>query len=191
MIFERWRTHRRLQHVPELGPDTLEGDLARVTGIVRVAREVLIAPRSERDCVGWRIRFHLGGGGDLSGGGAGVAGKFEASELRPFVIDRDGVMIAIDGEACALSLPASQPILAATGDPWRAFCEERMLGARDMMRWIEEVIVEPDMRVTVAGILVRDPQPPTDELGYREEQPARLRLTGTFDRPLLIGRPAS
>jgi hypothetical protein len=53
----------------------------------------------------------------------------------------------------------------------------------------EEVIVEPGMRVTIAGLMMKDltGAPPEGEAGYREEAPASLRLAGDVAHPLVIG----
>ncbi|HET9990081.1 MAG TPA: hypothetical protein VFQ65_16235, partial [Kofleriaceae bacterium] len=53
----------------------------------------------------------------------------------------------------------------------------------------EEVIIEAGMRITIAGLMMKDVGaiPPDGEAGYREEVPASLRLAGDVAHPLVIG----
>jgi hypothetical protein len=52
----------------------------------------------------------------------------------------------------------------------------------------EEVIVLPGMRITVAGLVMLEiPGPSVGELGFRDLPPARIRLVGDAEHPIVIG----
>lgn len=183
VVFERWRMQRQLRRVPELSSTTLEGSVARVTGIVRVLDESMIAPRSGRRCVGYRITLRFAGRET-------VGGRFESSELRPFAIERAGDLVAIESTEARFALPSVPPTPPLDREEWQTFRQERGLYQRTLaLGAIREAVIEVGMTVSVAGLvtIVTDPNPPSRELGFREEAPRSVKLIGDLDHPLLIG----
>jgi hypothetical protein len=188
-ILERRRARKELRSRPVLGAETDEGAVVRVTGVVRVAEETLVAPISARACVVYRSRV-------LSIGGFWVHRAFKPREsllMVPFVLERDGdnAAIAIEGRTALLDLPNTKLPPPRTSDERErrgAFLTLHGLKASEGGTF-EEVVVEPGMRVTIAGLMMKDivATPPEGEAGYREDAPASLRLAGDIAHPLVIG----
>ena len=182
---ERRRARRELRTKPVLDPSTTEGDVVRVTGIVR-AIEPLTAPLSGRECVVYRSRVDAT---SLLFRREAPRGRHEAIRLSPFVIDRgaEGTVL-VDGTHALLDLPAlklgddrarREQFLLSHGVPIREVARARF----------EETIVEPGMTVSVAGLIMLDTaeEPSSVERHFREAPPPTLRLTGNADHPLAIG----
>ena len=179
----RWGLQRQLRRIPELSPATAEGSLARVTGVVVVVHEAMIAPRSGRRCVGYRITLRFAGTSTVSG-------RFESSELRPFAIERGTERVAVESLEARFALPNVPPQPPLDREEWQTFRQQRGLDQRTIgLGRIREVIVEVGAVVTVAGlvVVVADDAPPTGELGFRDEAPRAFKLVGDLDHPLLVG----
>jgi hypothetical protein len=188
-ILERRRARKELRSRPVLGAETDEGAVVRVTGVVRVAGETLLAPISARECVVYRSRV-------LSVGGFWVHRAFKPREslsMVPFLLERDGdnAPIAIEGRTALLDLPSIKLPPPRTSDERERRVSFLALHGLKTSEGgtFEEVIVEPGMRVTIAGLMMKDltAAPPEGEAGYREEVPASLRLAGDVAHPLVIG----
>lgn len=184
MIFERWRTYRRVKRTPDLAAETPEGAVARVTGVVAVLRDTVFAPRTGRVCVAWRVRMFIGGGRDERTGGT-----FEGSDMVPFAIDRpDGSRVIVAATEARYDLP--QGIELVDNERWAAYCESRGIPAHLP---VNEIALEPGDRVSVVGIVAVDVDapPPSAEVGYRDGAARALQLAGDFDHPVLIARVRS
>jgi len=182
-MLERWRLQRELRRVPELSPATPEGSIARVTGMVRVLRESLIAPRSGRACVGYRIRLRFAGSET-------VGGRFESSELRAFAIERAGDLVTVESLEARFALRTVPPTPPLDREEWQQFRQDRGLYQRTIvLSGIEEVVIEVGTLISVAGLVVIEAasEPPTQELGFRDAAPRAFKLSGDLDHPLLIG----
>jgi len=183
---ERRRARRELRAKPALEPNTADGAVVRVTGVVR-AIEPLAAPLSGRPCVVYRSRV------DTTPAlfrREAPRGRREATRMAPFVIDRgaEGTVL-VDGSHALLDLP---PLTLDDGE--RARREQFLLThgvpIREATRArFEETIVEPGMTVSVAGLVMLDvPDGPSAvERHFRQDQPPTLRLTGNATHPLAIG----
>ncbi|MFT3700320.1 MAG: hypothetical protein QM831_44660 [Kofleriaceae bacterium] len=185
-MLERRRARKALRSRPVLDKQTAEGEVVRVTGIVRGTGQLLEAPISAKPCVMYRSRV-------MSAGGL-VRRAFKAQEsfaMTEFVIERDsdGKLIAIDGAHALLDLPQLKlpsPSTSAEHDRREKFLA--LHGIRSNNGGVfEEVIVEDGMRVSIAGLVMKDIGDVADEVGYREGGSETLRLAGNADHPLVIG----
>ena len=185
-VAERRRARRELLSKPLLDPDTADGAVVRVTGIVR-SIEPLMAPLSGRECVVYRSRADAT---SLLFRREARRGRHEVIRLSPFVIDRgEQGTVLVDGTHALLDLPA-----LALGDGDRARREQFLLlqgvPIREAVRArFEETIVAPGMTVSVAGLIMLDAaeESSTIERHFREAPPPALRLTGNAAHPLAIG----
>jgi hypothetical protein len=113
--------------------------------------------------------------------------------MVPFLLERDGdnAPIAIEGRTALLDLPSIKLPPPRTSDERERRVSFLALHGLKTSEGgtFEEVIVEPGMRVTIAGLMMKDltAAPPEGEAGYREEVPASLRLAGDVAHPLVIG----
>jgi hypothetical protein len=111
----------------------------------------------------------------------------------PFTLarDGDGVAVAIEGRHALLDVPnAKLPPPRTSDERERRASFLALHGIKSNAGGIfEEVILEAGMRITIAGLMMKDigATPPEGEAGYREEAPASLRLAGDVAHPLVIG----
>jgi len=187
-VLERRRARKELRSRPVLGAETDEGAVVRVTGVVRETDETLVAPISGRRCVVYRSRV-------MSAGGF-VRRAFRPREsfaMVPFTLERDGdgVAVAIEGRHALLDLPNLKLPAPKTADLRGRRASFLALHALKASAGgtFEEVVVEAGMRVTIAGLMMKDltEAPPEGEAGYREDAPSTLRLAGDLAHPLVIG----
>ena len=187
-LIERRRARRILRAQPLLQRETPEGTVVRVTGIVR-AIAPLIAPLSERPCVVVRARVEIRG----PIGSILPERLHEVIEIAPFLLEREREPpVRVDGEHARLDLPS------VALDRIDGACADRFLLRHGVplheapRARFEETLVEPGMRITVAGLVMFDPAaaPATDERSFRDGPPITLRLTGNVDHPLAIGEAA-
>ena len=186
-ILERRRARRELMARPVLAPETDEGAVVRVTGIVRAVGAPLVAPISATACVVYRSRV-------VSAGGL-VRRAFaprESFAMVPFVIERDdGKRVEIEGAHALLDLPSlalAQPRSSDERERRTSFLRLHGLSANGGGVF-DEVVVAPGARVSIAGLMMKDidAAPPEGEAGYRDEAPVVLRLAGDVTHPLVIG----
>ncbi len=117
----------------------------------------------------------------------------ESFEMVPFEVvrDGDGERVAIEGRHALLDLP-NLPLRRPRA-PEQRERRTRFLLAHGLKPkaggFFEEVVVAPGMRVTVAGLMMKDPTgaPPEGETDYRPGVPVTLRLAGDVAHPLVIG----
>ena len=183
---ERHRARRELLSKPALESSTTDGDVVRVTGVVR-AIETLTAPLSRRDCVVYRSRIDVR---NFVFRGAARRGQRETIHVAPFVIDRGAEgMVLVDGSHALLDLP---PVKLDDNDQMgrEQFLLTHGIPIREAVRArFEETIVAPGMTVSVAGLVMLDAADESSaaERHFREAPPPALRLTGNADHPLAIG----
>ncbi|HEY0251104.1 MAG TPA: hypothetical protein VGC41_06230 [Kofleriaceae bacterium] len=188
-MLERRRARRVLRARPTLGTETEEGTVVRVTGVVRARGEQLVAPISGKPCVVYRSRV-------MSAGGL-VRRAFmpqESFAMATFVLERDEDQrqIEIEGEHALLDLPNLKlPTPRTSADHER---RDRFLVLHNIRSnaggVFEEVIVEDGMRVSIAGLMMKDiGEPDEGEVGYREGGQETLRLAGNREHPVIIGEP--
>ena len=189
--YRKWRDKRR-RHLafiasPAAGTSVAEGTAVHVTGKVRITDETLTAPLSGRKCVAYIARMYIR---DNLLGNKGT--EWSSGEVVPFVIvEADGRRVAIDSAHARLDFPPL-PLPAGSGQRCDDFAKLHNLSAGARKRvFFEEIVVTEDMRVSIAGTLVKDAPgaPSTDERAYREDQAPALRLGGNAARPILIAVP--
>ncbi len=182
-IIERRRARRVLRERPELAASSPEGSEVRVTGIVRLLEDTLEAPLSGRPCVVVRSRIYAKRLSHVT------FNPYETLRMVTFVVERaDGSQVTVDGKHVLLDL---DPIKVPRNDARRTqlalalgvtLKEQR--GAR-----FEEILVEAGMRVSIAGLMMKDvvDAPPTSELAFRDTVAPELRIAGDAAHPLVVG----
>ena len=184
-VLERRRARAALRAIALLAPTTSEGAIARVTGTVAgIDGHTLVAPLTGRPCVAHRSRV-------APRGALPLGGVLERVELCPFTIDG---LVTVESVNTQLDLPRSK----LTPSPEQRDRYDAFLSPAGLWRHhaafgkygpeFEEVIVVPGMRITVAGLVMLEiPDPVAGELGFRDLPPARIRLVGNAEHPIVIG----
>jgi len=114
--------------------------------------------------------------------------------MIPFVIDRGAQgRVVIEGKHALLDV-APLSMRRDKIDPERRSQLLVRVGfaLRELGRaHYEETVIEPGMRVSVAGLMMKDlvSEPVSDELGFRDAPPTSARLAGNVEHPLVIGDP--
>lgn len=171
---ERKHLSDAIHAVPRLDTgESREGTLVRVTGRVQLLESevggLLVAPLSDKRCVWFRSETtHSIDEGTR---------RFVLERVRetPLVIDATHARVAI------APLPS--------GDYYSTRALEYSLEHRDSDGggvFMQETVITPGMRVTVAGTLVREHVASTGERGYRDDPATQLVLAGSEDHPLAI-----
>ncbi|HEX5060215.1 MAG TPA: hypothetical protein VFV99_12690 [Kofleriaceae bacterium] len=188
-LLERRRARRALREKAPLAASSPEGEVVRVTGSVRVLDQMLTAPLSGRACVVYRSRVQSGG--KLT---SRAMRPRESIAMVPFIIDRgpEGHVL-VEGKHVLLDIP---PLALKRQEMERARREQFFVQHGFVLREIghahfEETVVEPLMRVSVAGLMMKDlpTAPASEELGFRDAAPPNLRIAGNVEHPLVIGEP--
>jgi hypothetical protein len=188
-------TRRRLAKIkPTPAAELLDGTIATVRGTVGLVEPGadLSSPISRRQCVYWRVTFdELGIGGDYVELGRSDQG-------RPFLVTSDAGVARIVLEHARIAVPGSVSLYAmadlenaqhndAAIRLARTVCKRPNYPQSSSLR-VTELIVAPDMVVTVRGYCTREPDPRAADsvTGYRAELPMRPVLSGTQQAPLLL-----
>ncbi len=183
-IVERRRARRVLRERPELEASSPEGSEVRVTGVVRVLEDTLEAPLSGRTCVVFRSRIYA------KRRVARVAlHPQETLRMVPFLVERaDGSRVTVDGKHVLLDL---DPIKPPADSPRRTQLALALgVSIKDLRGAnFEEIVVEEGMRVSIAGLMMKDitDAPPTGELAFRDAEAPALRIAGDAAHPLVVG----
>ena len=188
-MLERRRARRQLRERPMLLPQTSEGTVVRVTGVVRALERTLIAPLSGATCVMVRSRVTVRGS---------VVQPLESFAMTPFVIERDEGAVSIEGEHALLDLDPLPRVSkrAKTPEDHRRRQAFMLLHGYSHRRaakaHFDETVLQPGMTVTVAGLMMKDVSDEpmaAGEQGFRDAGPVALRLAGDAGHPLVIGVP--
>ena len=178
-MFDRLRIRHRIRRAGELTRETPEGELARVTGVVRAIDPPVTSLLAQRPCVAYRTRMPP----------KDVQSRAlpDAVALTRFAIDR-GAASAVIVEATH-ALFDLDDVALPDGIADRIEHVRLMFGHKALAASAAESIVAVGATVTVAGILVFDPAADLGEgeHGFRDELDPAPRLTGDYDHPLLIG----
>jgi len=118
----------------------------------------------------------------------------ESIAMVPFIIDRGAEgQVLVEGKHVLLDLA---PLKMERRDfEWQRrqrFVLEHGLVDREADRAVfEETVIEPFMRVSVAGLMMKDlpTAPASEELGFRDAAAPNLRIAGNVEHPLVIGEP--
>jgi len=188
-LLERRRARRELREKTPLDAHSPEGEVVRVTGSVRVLDQPLIAPLSGLTCVVFRSRVQSGG--KLT---SRAMRPRESIAMVPFIIDRgpEG-QVLVEGKHVLLDLaPLAMKRQEIEQSRREQFLVKQGFTLRELGRAVfEETVVEPYMRVSVAGLMMKDlpTAPASEELGFRDAAPPNLRIAGNVEHPLVIGEP--
>jgi hypothetical protein len=191
-VLERRRARRELAARPTLTSNVAEGEVVRVTGIVRVLDETLEAPLSGETCV--VVRSRVVAGPNIT---RRAAAPRESFRMVPFVLERPEGRVSIEGEHALLDLPPlklppQRGLHSDERDRRERFLALHGLRPRTGGRALfSETLVAPGDHITIAGLVMKDPVPPSaeHELGFRDAAAPSLRLAGNRDHPLVIGVP--
>ncbi|HEU4611888.1 MAG TPA: hypothetical protein VFS15_07415 [Kofleriaceae bacterium] len=188
-IIERRRARRELREKPPLDTSVPEGAVVRVTGTVHVLDATVTAPLSGRTCV--VVRSRVTAGGKLT---SRAQRPLEEIAMVPFAIDRGAQgRVVVEGEHALLDLrPLHLRGKAFDRARHERFLIAQGLAVREITRaQFEETVVEPGMRVSVAGLMMKDlpTEPAADERGFRDAPATNLRIAGNVEHPLVIGEP--
>jgi hypothetical protein len=183
---ERYRARRQLNETPPLEATTPEGTSARVTGTVRALDEKLVAPLCGRECVVFRARVQTHGSGPTT--------REETFAIVTFAVDRDdGERVVIDADAAVLAIkPATEPRRTLAIHMRRRHFALMHGIALDESTRFSEVLVEPGSRVSITGLVMKEPATAPEiggERGFRDAPAPMLRLAGNTAHPLVIGKP--
>jgi hypothetical protein len=184
---DRRRARKALSAAATLDESTVEGQLAQVTGVVRVMDRSITAPLSARTCAVARSRIRVSNSafGDVSA-------PYETMAFVPFeVVQANGRAVIIDGNYAQLDLV---PLRGSSFEKARrsALLAEHHIeeGTRVWCRF-EEVVVAFGDRVSVSGLVMKDraTAPTADERGFRDAVAPSIRLVGNLANPIVIGNP--
>jgi hypothetical protein len=193
-LIERHRVRRELAASPDLGTQTPEGTLVRVTGIVRKRETLIVAPLSGVECVAARARVTTGF-------------WYTRTALKPrewfaivsFVLERDREPpVVVEGEHARIAVPAEKLARAKSGSRELARREQLLLqlgekATNAYRAGCEEIAIVPGMRVSVAGLMMLglpEAAPADDDARlFRDQPPNTLRLVGNAAHPIVIGSP--
>lgn len=167
-----------------------EGLHCRIAGTVRVHdNATLEAPFTGRRCVAYLLEII-----ETHQDGAERLVVYDKRSV-PFVLADDGHHAVVDPSHCQILIASKREVLTRSGfhtDPQQRTLLERYDpgGAHFNTTRIRyrEWVVEPGVRVTLAGVGQREVDPfATVERGYRDEARQRLRFVGSEQLPLLVG----
>jgi hypothetical protein len=180
-------TRQALRGATAIDAAATEGGIVRVTGRVRIGTHCFDAPLSNRKCAAYRIRIY-----GLSGGFSNDRElRYEEMQVVPFEIERpDGTRVAIDSKHARLDMP-HLPLPPGS----EARCSELLTARRLSYKLkkvdFEETVVTDEMRLSVAGLLMKDSalDPDAAERGFRDGQAPAMRIAGNAQHPIIIGVP--
>ena len=182
-VLERRRARKELRSRPALGTETDEGTVVRVTGIVRVAERTLTSPLAGAECVMYRSRV-------LTDGGF-VRRAFKPREtfaMVPFMLERVGEpAVAVEGTTALLDLSGKLPKPRGSDDYARRAKFLAIHGLADQGGVFEEVVITPGMRISIAGLMMKDLREPDPDALYRDGPLVAPRIVGDSTHPLVIG----
>ena len=180
MFFAKRRARKRVAKLAELTAATPDGDMARVTGVVRLVERELRSPATGTPCVAFAIRVYEPKVGDP--GGFEPNQPFDCVELVPFAIECALGKVLVESQFAELVIPEQPRAQGMHDEYWTDFCDARALSP---VSTGVESFVKPGDTITVAGTIARRTTTPGAEAGFRES-PTQLCLIGDFDHPLLV-----
>lgn len=182
----RAKARRRLRQ----GSATIaDREIVTLVGTVRQCGELLVAPLSGKECVLFESFAHVK---ELQAGARYADTVVELGEKRmvPFELDTGNEVVLVDGATADVELPPT-PVVPRRIEREKAFLEAGgQPGKLVVTSGFDETRVAPGDRVAVQGMAIVELDPSaTDERGYRENAPRKIRLVAHDAHPLTIGRP--
>ncbi|HEX5061415.1 MAG TPA: hypothetical protein VFV99_18735 [Kofleriaceae bacterium] len=163
-------------------------EIVTLVGTVRQRGELLVAPLSGKECVLFESLGHVK---ELRSGSryADTVAELRQHQMVPFELDTGDEIVVVDGTAADLELPPT-PVVPRRIEREKAFLEA---GGQPFKLVIssgfDETRVAPGDRIAVQGMAIIELDPTaTDERGYRESAPRKIRLVAHDAHPLTIGR---
>lgn len=188
----RVRARRRLVGTPLLLGDGREGTYVKLTGVVRVLGNPLVAPLSRQPCVAYRSRAYELRQSYRSPFPVGQPIDYQTVRIQAFALVRPNERdVHVEGTFAELDLAPVR--LAIDRARMQAFFRAHRVIATGGCGHLDETVVRDGDRVTIAGTLVAelDIASTTDERGFRDDGPRRLVLLGDAEHPLVIGAVAA
>ncbi len=188
-MFERARIRHQIHKLPDATSTTSDGDVARVTGIVRAIDPLLTSLLAARPCVAYRTRVSSV---PIQREDEYTAGPHdgETVAVARFAIDRGAAGLAIvEGDhalfdVANLDLPSDNHARELHVLLLHGFTGVRRTAS------FHEAIIEVGATVSIAGVVMFDLQAELSagEHGFRDELAPQLRIVGDVDHPLLISQ---
>jgi hypothetical protein len=176
----------------------VDHELVTITGIVRAAGEPLLAPLSGKPCVAHRSRVYFvgeareraqGEGGVLLGKvPAGLDGTLIREARAAFRVETKQGVIHVDGDALELAVTPERVIPRQQARE-RAFLTELGAADKEDKAGFDEIVVAVGAKVSIRGMLrIEADAASTDERGYRDDAPKRMRLVAADGTPVTVAR---
>jgi hypothetical protein len=110
--------------------------------------------------------------------------------LVPFLLEGPDEVVLVDGDHALFDVPSTKLTSSQRKHSFmtmHGYTSQHGAGAG-----FREVVIEPGMKVTVVGVVMRDVAlaPAVDEQAFRSGPPPTVRLTGNRKHPLAIGLAA-
>ena len=167
----------------------VDREVVTLVGTVRARSELLEAPLTGKRCVLYDSYGHVK---ELSSNQryATTIAEVREQKMVPFELEVDGELVLVDGESADVELPAV-PVVPRKIEREKAFLEAHGQPFKLVITsGFDEARVAPGDRVSVQGMAIIElDQTSTDERGYRESAPRKIRLVAHAAHPLTIGRP--
>ncbi len=163
-------------------------EIVTLTGTVRSLGEMLEAPLTGTACVLYEAVGRIYSG-DAHRNSRDLDAEVVEQKLVPFGLETAEGMVLVECETAEVELP-HLPCIPRKIDRERAFLLERGQSA-EQIRYaaFDELRIIPGDKIRVQGMVIIEQDPTaTDERGYREDAPRRIRLVPHAEHPLTIGR---
>lgn len=158
----RWVRDRMLHRAATLQ----DHELVSLTGVVRAGSRTFAAPLSGTTCVAYRARALVEGSESV------------LAEQEAFVVQTPKGPIKVEAQSLALELVPTR--LPPRPDRERALLDRLGVAARPEQTSFDEVVIPVGAKIAIRGMLRIDSDPlATDERGYRDAAPPRMRLVAT------------
>jgi hypothetical protein len=186
----RWRRNKQLSRPAKL----VDHELVTLTGIVRATAPLVTAPLSGRNCVVHRSRArvfdparHEPGRSVFGAVPAQLSSEPSRTESARFAIETPNGVIQVDTDVLELDLVPS-PVVPRSEPRELAFLESLGIGPdRHASAGFDEIVIEPGKKISIRGMLRIDGDlANTDERGYRDGAPTRMRLVAADTAPVTI-----
>ena len=163
-------------------------EIVTLTGRVRARGELLEAPLTGTPCVLYEAVGRVYSGA-VHRNSRDLEAEVVEQKLVPFELETADGIVLVECETAEVELPRL-PCIPRKIDRERAFLVERGQSA-EQIRYagFDELRIVPGDKIRVQGMAIVEQDPTaTDERGYREDAPRRIRLVPHAEHPLTIGR---
>lgn len=163
-------------------------EIVTLTGVVRSAGELLVAPLTGIECVLYESAGRVYGE-LVARNSRDVMAEVLEQKLVAFVLETAEGMVRVEAETAEVELPRI-PCIPRKLDRERTFLLAHAQSA-EQIRYagFDELRIIPGDKIRVQGMAIVELDPGDGaERGYRENAPRRIRLVPHAEHPLTIGR---